>query len=128
MRKLFHIFLIFSLLFSTAGYAVTKHFCGEVLAHVSVGHSNKSCCDSNEMSSGCECETETDHLVVEDDYQQDHQEVKLTPALQATLLSFFRFLAFAPLAEEQPNKSLLTLKSPPFTESNIHIRVQSFLL
>lgn len=113
MRKLFHIFLAFSLLISTAGYAVTKHFCEEVLVHVSVGHETTPCCDSNEMSSGCECANEADHLVIEDDYQQDHQEVKLTPALQATLVSFFRFLAFASLTEEQPNKSFLTLKYPP---------------
>ena len=127
MRKLFYIFLAFSLLISTAGYAVTKHFCEDVLVHISVGHETTPCCDSNEMSSDCECESETDHVVV-DDYQLDHQEVKLTPALQATLAGFFRFLAFAPLAEDQSIKSFLTLKYPPFTESRIHVRVQSFLL
>lgn len=128
MRKFFHIFLILSLLISTAGYAVTKHFCGEVLAHVSVGHETTSCCDSNEMPSDCKCANETDHLAVDDDYQLDHQEVKLTPALQATLVSFFRFLAFAPLAEEVSNNLLPTLDYPPFTDPDIHIRVQSFLL
>lgn len=128
MRIFFHIFLIFSLLMSTAGYAVTKHFCGEVLAHISVGHDANSCCDSKEMSPNCECENETDHVVVEDDYQLDHQEVKLTPALQATLFSVFRFLDLVPIAEEQSNNLLPALDYPPFTDPDIHISVQSFLL
>ena len=128
MRKFFHIFLIFSLLFSTTGYAVTKHFCGEVLAHISVGHETNSCCDSNEMSPDCECENETDHLVVEDDYQLDQQEIKISPALQATLFSFFRFLAITTLLEEPESKLHPTLEYPPFTDPDIHISVQSFLL
>jgi hypothetical protein len=128
MRKLFHIFLILSLLMSTAGYAVTKHFCGEVLAHISVGHESASCCDSSEMPSDCECENETDHLVLEDDYQLDHQEVRFTPELQATIISFFKLLAFASSVDEQAKNLLPTLKYPPFTDLNIHIKVQSFLL
>lgn len=117
------------MLFSTAGYAVTKHYCGEVLAHISVGHETTSCCASNQVPSDCGgCENETDHLVVEDDYQLDHQEVKLTPALQATLVSFIKFLALTPLLEEHDNKLHPTLDYPPFTDPDIHISVQSFLL
>ena len=128
MRKFFHIFLILSLLFSTAGYAVTKHFCGEVLAHVSVGHETKSCCDSNEMAPDCGCENQTDHVVIDDDYQLDQQEVKVSPALQATLLNFIRFLALNPSLEEHDNNLHSTLEYPPFTDADIHISVQSFLL
>ncbi|WP_017732294.1 HYC_CC_PP family protein [Nafulsella turpanensis] len=128
MRKFFHIFLTLSLLISTAGYAVTKQFCGEILAHVSLGHDTQPCCNKAEMPSGCECESEIDHYAVDDDFQLDHQEVRLTPALQATLVSFIKFLAFAPLTEEHNNNLLPTLKYPPFTEPSIHIRVQSFLL
>ena len=129
MRKLFHIFLAFSLLFSTAGYAVTKHFCGEVLAHVAVGHEARSCCSSNGIPTACDgCENETEHLVVDDDFQLDQQEIKLDPALQATLISFIKYLAFAPLLEEYYNKLHSTLKYPPSTGPDIHIKVQSFLL
>jgi hypothetical protein len=128
MRKFFHIFLILSLLFSTAGYAVTKHFCGEILAHVSLGHETQSCCDSEGKPSDCECENESEHVVVDDDYQQNHQEIKLTPALQATLVGFIKFLTFAPLLEEHENKLHSTLEYPPFTEPDVYIRVQSFLL
>lgn len=128
MRKFLHIFLGLSLLVSTAGYAVTRHFCGEILAHVSIGHETQSCCESEERSSDCECENESEHVAVDDDYQQDHQEIKLTPALQATLVGFIKFLAFAPLLEDQGNKLHPTLKYPPFTEPDIYNRVQSFLL
>ena len=128
MRKFFHIFLVFSLLFSTAGYAVTKHFCGEVLAHVSIGHDNQSCCEGMEMPSGCECANEVDHVVIDDDYQLDQQEIKIGPALQATLLNFIRFLALTPSLEEHENKLHPTLEYSPFTDPDIHISVQSFLL
>lgn len=129
MRKFLHIFLALSLLFSTAGLAVTKHFCEEVLIHVSVGQEASSCCASNEESSDCEeCENETDHLVVEDDFQLDQQEIKISPALQATLVSFIKFFVFSPLLEEHDNSLHPTVDYPPFTDPDIHIRVQSFLL
>jgi hypothetical protein len=128
MRKFFHIFLILSLLVSTAGYAVTKQFCGEVLAHVSFGHNTQPCCEDAEMPSDCECASEVDHFAVDDEYQLDQQVIKLSPTLQATLVNFIRFLATAPLLEEQSNNLLPTLKYPPFTDLNIHIKVQSFLL
>ena len=128
MRKFFHIFLALSLLFSTAGYAVTKHFCGKVLAHVSFGHEAQPCCESEEFPGGCECENQVDHVVMDEDYQLDQQEIKIDPALQASLFNFIRFLTFAPLSEEQGKSLHPTLDYPPFTEPAIHIRVQSFLL
>jgi hypothetical protein len=128
MRKFFHIFLILSLLMSTAGYAVTKQFCGEVLAHVSLGHNTQPCCDKAEMPSDCECEREVAHYAIDDDFQLDQQVIKLDPALQVTLVSFFKFLASVPLLEEHVSKFHSTLKYPPFTDPDIHIRVQSFLL
>lgn len=132
MRKIFHIFLVLSLLMSTAGYAVTRHFCGEVLAHVSLGSETSSCCgsnESNEMAADCDgCENETDHLVVDDEFQLDQQEIKLNAPLQAAVISFFQFLAFAPVSEEHEHKLHPTLKYPPSTGPDIHISVQSFLL
>lgn len=130
MRKLFHIFLVFFLLLSTTGFAVSRHFCGELLAHVSLSGEPKSCCGAEEEEpSDCgNCQDEVEHVVVEDDFQQDHQQLKLSPIWQASLVDFFSFLAFAPLLEETNQKSLLTLKYPPFTESDIHIRLQSFLI
>ena len=128
MRKIIHIFLIFSLLISTAGYAVTKHFCGEILAHVSFGHDEKFCCEGMEMPSGCECANEIGHVVIDDDYQLDQQKIKLDPALQLTLVSIIKYLAFAPLLEGPENKLHDTLDYPLFTDPDIHISFQSFLL
>lgn len=131
MRKLFHIFLVFFLLLSTTGFAVSRHFCGEVLANVSLSSEPKSCCGAEkEMPAGScgECQSEVEHVLLEDDFQQDHQQLKLNPVMRASLLGFFRFLAHAPILEEPVEKSLLTLKHPPFTESDIHIRLQSILI
>ena len=80
------------------------------------------------MPSGCECANQTDHVVLDDDYQLDQQEITVTPALQATLLNFIQFLALTPSLEEHENKLHPTLEYPPFTDPDIHISVQSFLL
>ena len=80
------------------------------------------------MPSGCECANETDHVVLDDDYQLDQQEITIAPALQATLLNFMQFLALTPSLEEHENKLHPTLEYPPFTDPDIHISVQSFLL
>lgn len=128
MRKFFHIFLVLSLLMSTAGYAVTRHFCGQVLAHVSVGQETYSCCESEESPGGCECENETHHLVVDDEFQLDQQVIKVSPSLQAAFIGFMKFIAFAPLTEEEGKRLHPALDYPPFTDPDIHIRVQSFLL
>lgn len=129
MRKLFHIFLVLALLISTAGFAVTKHFCGEVLASISVGRAeSEPCCDPNTMPADCDCHSEADHMALDDDFQLDHQTVKFTPNLQATLFYFISELRFALLLDEPSKKLSFYSKQPPLAESDIYIKVQSFLI
>ncbi|GAA4429395.1 hypothetical protein GCM10023188_14710 [Pontibacter saemangeumensis] len=129
MRHLFHIVLVISLLVSTAGFAVTKHFCGKVLANVSVGAADtKSCCDPGSMPADCDCHSDTDHVSVEDDFQLDQQAIKFTPQLQLVLVHFISELRLALLLDEPSRKLLFHSKQPPLAESDIYIRVQSFLI
>lgn len=129
MRNLFHIFLVISLLISTAGFAVTKHFCGEVLASMSIGaEESKPCCDANSMPADCDCHSDTNHESVDDDFQLDQQVIKLTPALQATLTHFLSELRLALLLDEPSRKLLFHSKQPLLAESDIYVKVQSFLL
>ena len=135
MRNLFHIFLVISLLFSTAGFAVTKHFCGKELASVSLGTELKKCCDSDHskpfehgMSEDCDCHSDTDHVSVEDDFQLDQQVIKFTPQLQLVLVNFINELRLALLLDEPSKKLLFHSQQPPLAESDIYIKVQSFLI
>lgn len=133
MKNLFHIFLVITLLLSTAGVAVTKHFCGEVLASISFGSEAKSCCDTNEMPPGsmpvgCDCQSDTDYVAVEDDFQLDKQVIKLTPPLQFVLVNFINELRLVLFLDEPSKKLLFYSKQPPLAESDIYIRVQSFLI
>ena len=128
MRNLFHIVLVISLLISTAGFAVTKHFCGKTLASVSVGTEAKSCCDPGSMPADCDCHSDTDHVSVEDDFQLDQQVIKFTPQLQLALVHFISELRLALLLDEPFKKLLFHSKQPPLAESDIYIKVQSFLI
>ena len=108
---------------------MTKHFCGEVLASVSVGaEDTKSCCDPNSMPADCDCHSDTDHVSVDDDFQLDQQVIKLTPHLQFVLVNFISELRLALLLDEPSRKLLFYSQQPPLAESDIYIRVQSFLL
>jgi hypothetical protein len=128
MRNLFHIFLVISLLTSTAGFAMTKHYCGQVLASVSVGAESKSCCESSQMPAGCDCQDEAGHVALDDDFQLEKHLIKFTPGLQATLFYFISELRLALFLDEPSRKLLFNLNQPPLAESDIYIKVQSFLI
>ncbi len=61
-RKLLHIFIIILLLTVTAGFSISKHYCGPRLVSVSVNHEAKSCCDMEGTSSCCHNETKSYQL------------------------------------------------------------------
>lgn len=128
MRNLFHIFLVISLLISTAGFAVTKHFCGKELASISIGSESKPCCDSSTMPVDCDCHSDTDHASVENDFQLDQQVIKFTPQQQFILVNFISELHLALLLDEPSRKLLFHSQQPPLAESDIYIKVQSFLI
>lgn len=89
---------------------------------------SKPCCDPNNMPADCNCNSDTEHVSVDDDFQLDQQVIKFTPALQATLIHFISELRLALLLDEPSRKLLFHSKQPPFAESDIYIRVQSFLI
>jgi hypothetical protein len=95
---------------------------------VSVGAESKPCCDTDTMPADCDCHSEADHVALDDDFQLDQHIIKLTPNLQATLVCFISELRLALLLDEPSKKLSLHSKKPPLAESDIYIRVQSFLI
>ncbi|MCK5169034.1 MAG: hypothetical protein KAQ75_04065 [Bacteroidales bacterium] len=49
-RKLIHIVISFLLLSVTAGYSISKHYCGNNLVSVSISHEAENCCRNETKS------------------------------------------------------------------------------
>nr|WKN38609.1 hypothetical protein K4G66_07825 [Tunicatimonas sp. TK19036] len=128
MRQILSILLLLSVLLSSTGLTMTKHFCGEALAHVSLRDEAKSCCSDEEkeqMPGDC-CHDETEQLTL-DTFQLDHQTVQLQPLAILTLHVFANIFQVFP---ENPTVSPLwtAFHSPPLPEIAVYLRVQSFLI
>jgi hypothetical protein len=61
-RKFLHICTSILLLTTTAGFTISKHYCGPRLVTVAINHEAESCCDMEGTSSCCHNETKTFQL------------------------------------------------------------------
>ena len=129
MKRFVHIALVITLLISLAGITVSRHFCGEFLAHTSVGTEAEPCCDSNEMPEDCNCHSQTEVLSLDDDFQLEKHTLKLDGATLAVLSYYIHFLETDSFIESDTDTLLWAFKSPPAAEpDDIYIQVQSFLI
>ena len=77
-RKLIHITVALLLLFVTAGYSISKHYCGTRLVSVTISHEAEPCCDM-EGKSGC-CRNETKSFQLDENFV-------ISPALENNLVN-----------------------------------------
>jgi hypothetical protein len=95
LRKITHIILSFTLLVSTTGLTITKHYCGDKVESIAVDSTPESCCEMG----GC-CHNESAHYQVEDDFSVpviDNQiQVPTTDILFSTVFVFLQQEAFTP--------------------------------
>lgn len=127
MRRTLSLFLLSTVLLSSSGFTLNKHFCGEELAHITLGDEVKSCCgdEEEEMPSDC-CYDEFDRLIL-DDSQRDHQSLQLQPLTFLALSVAAHFLQLP--SETQVVSSFWTaFHSPPITGIDVYLRIQSFLI
>lgn len=128
MRQIVSLLLLFSVLVSSTGFTLTKHFCGGELAHVAVGNEVKPCCSDDEqqdMPDDC-CHDESERALL-DDSQLDYQTLQLQPLTFFTVSVLAHFLQFY---SEVPVVSPLwtAFHSPPLPGISVYLRVQSFLI
>ena len=129
MKRFVHIALVITLLISLAGITVSRHFCGKILAQTTIGTEAEPCCDSSEMPAGCECDSQTETLALDDDFQLEQHTLKLDGATLAVLSSFIHFLQTDSFVESDTSTLLSAYKSPPLAEpAAIYVQVQSFLI
>jgi len=84
------------LLFATAGFMVSYHYCDNELVETAINEKTDSCCDF--MGSGNCCRTETEYVQIEDDFLSSFHEVSLmdlssSPAL-AMAGSLYRYIYY----------------------------------
>ena len=128
MRQTISVLLLFSVLVSSTGFTLTKHFCGGELAHVAVGNEVKPCCSDDEqqdMPDDC-CHDELDQALL-DDSQLDYQTLQLQPLTFFTISVLAHFLQSS-LEAPTISSSWMAFHSPPVPGISVYLRVQSFLL
>ncbi|MEQ9442766.1 MAG: hypothetical protein RIG62_27240 [Cyclobacteriaceae bacterium] len=126
MHKIFSIVLLLSVMVSSSGFMMTKHFCGEMLAHITLGDEGKTCCDDEEdMPNDC-CHDESEQLLL-DDFQLDHQTPQLQPLTFFTVSIVAHFIPFS--SETSPASPLwVAFHAPPIPGIDVYLRIQSFLI
>lgn len=132
--KILHIILALSVLFSTTGILMGKHFCKKEMQTEKVLAKSKSCCQSNNSTcssaeSGCDkdcCSNEYEYF--QSDQVKLAQSIDLPtlnkPALVATLLLVFDF----EIPTYDNNTLQLLSYRPPIVERDIPVLLQTFLI
>jgi hypothetical protein len=123
VKKLSNIFLSLLLFVSTAGIAVSRHYCGSSFVSVSFFTEAKSCCNSD----GC-CHNENHFFKVQDNYSTP--QITDLPGLTAIdLLGHELFTNAVPLTFLAGNGNpVFTDLPPPYKIENSLELKQAFLL
>lgn len=125
MKLLAHISLALLLLTSSMGVTVASHYCGNTLHHISVNAETNPCCDKASMPEGC-CHDDIEYFSVDEQYQG--QNLLQISVPEFTLFSLISFFVHELLDYYEQSLTWISYQSPPLAESDIYIRVQSFLI
>lgn len=128
MRQVLSVLLLLSVLLSSTGFTLNRHFCGEILAHITLSEQVATCCgeeDEEDMPSDC-CHDEFDQLLLEDS-QLNHQTLELPPLtflVRYAVACLFSVRSVAAITSSQ----WAALPPPPPPDPDVYLRIQSFLL
>jgi hypothetical protein len=107
LKKTLHITLSFLLLFSTAGFTITNHFCGKTLVRTAINSEPEPCCDME----GC-CHNESEHFQVKDDFCiTDNISVITAPVIDVFFNTIFITQLYRP--SDTSFRSFPVAESPP---------------
>lgn len=111
-------------LFSTTGFTISKHYCGNNLVSVTINDNAKSCCDS---ALGNCCHTENKHYQVQDDFSVSGN-IQIT---HTTVLELFPlvYIFNAQLPEEKDGDIQLACLPPPLLSIQTRLSLlQTYLI
>jgi len=117
-RKLINIIVTFLLLTVTAGFTVSKHYCGNTMVAVAIDH-NAHCHDMDDNNSCCHTETRSYQL---------HENYVVSPSLESNNVASFDLFITEPvfietIFNEQDLIEVLIPESPP--PKTLHTQLSS---
>lgn len=125
-KKAVNSILVVLLLYTTTGYSVTWHFCGDNLVSIELGNNAKNCCD---MSMGSCCHEETKHFQLKEDFLSGITQFNLENAFLITVFNFTAIEIIYKLNSENPSaNSEFSDSSPPVKVSGLLSFLHTFLL
>jgi len=122
-KKTRYIILASLLIFTTMGFDVSKHYCGQLLISISLDSQANNCC--GDMYSNC-CHNENEYIVLKVDYAQSAAE-QLSIAVINILSIEFDSLSNEVLSSNRHRSHLFPFFPKPGTNKFLSI-IQSYLL
>ncbi len=134
-QKIMSLFLSSLILFSTTSFVVDEHYCGEMLADISITGRAASCaCEdykSSEEHSGFNLENDSccSNKITFHDNNDELNKVSFELSFENTLFLHTYFYSYINLFEGLEN-NIVPFKnySPPLIVTNIHVVYESFLI
>jgi len=122
LNKIAHIILSFTLLVSTTGFTISKHYCGDKVESIAVNSTTESCCEMP----GC-CHDETTFYKVNDDFSVSAIDNQIQ--ISATDLLFSAVFIVIPQEEITAELSIPSAaESPPPLKTQITLSLfQTYL-
>lgn len=106
LRKLIHIVVLISLLSSTMGITISKHYCNNKLVSKVINSETKKCCGKSCNS----CHTEKVSLKINDDYQDTNHDFQFQ---ELAVIVKFTYLLFDSKEIEDETQDYNTIELPP---------------
>lgn len=125
MKLLAHIGLILLILASSMGVTVARHYCGNILQQITVNAEVEPCCNKASMPEDC-CHDSIEYLSVKEQYHG--QNLLQINAPEFTLIHLISFFVYELFDDYEQLLTWIPYQSPPPTESDIYIKIQSFLI
>lgn len=125
MAKFISTFLSFLILLGSSGIAYSQHFCGgkEVIAEITVGHSDLSCGMSMDEN-GC-CDNHSTKVKTDENYSVFSQTFSFDNNLEVLLPAFnFEYV----FVEDIQRVEVFSDCSPPPLEKDLNILYETFLI
>lgn len=126
MKLLAHIALTLLILASSVGVTVASHYCGYTLQQVAVNAEADPCCHQASMPEGC-CHDEIKHFSVDEQYHGQNS-LQMDASAKLVLQTLTYFFTHELFKVDEELSTWTAYQSPPPAESDIYIKVQSFLI
>lgn len=124
VKAMFSIFLASLVLVSTSGVGVTKHFCGNRVASISLLGDGGCSCGAMDDADGC-CHTERDFFQLDDDFSvAPVQSLSLASASIISVLVYHLSFDF----NDCDHYLAFQYYKPPIPDKDIPVLIQSFLI